>query len=73
MEHLKGKTIVKPTVRYNLNEVYRITVGMPAMVHPIDHSSEFVSNENIVETSRVLNVDGHTFETENTIYVGVKV
>ena len=69
---MKGKTICKPTVKYDYSEFKHIMVGFPAMVYPLDHPSHLVSNSEIVETSKVLNIDGRTFETENTIYVGVE-
>jgi len=64
--------VVKPVVHYDVGEHVYIMVGFPAMVHPIDHPSNLVSNEQIVETGKVLGLTETGFETENTIYVAVK-
>jgi len=62
---------MKPTVKYNLDQWYKVTKGTSAIVCPMDHPSHRVSNRNAVHTSTVLSVDGDNFETENTKYIGV--
>ncbi len=63
----------KPIVMYNLDQFYTVRVGACAIVCPIDHPSEQVSNRNAVHTSTVISHDKETydFETLNTCYVGV--
>ncbi len=65
--------MVKNIVHYDLNERKCILIGHNAIIHPLDHPSEFVSNEDLVETSKVISIDANKkdFETENTLYVGV--
>jgi hypothetical protein len=46
-----------------------IQVGYPAMVYPIDHPSEYVSNKQWAMTSPVVEIgDCGTFWTQNTEY-----
>ena len=61
----------KPIVKYR---DARAELGRPAMIEPIDHPSEFVSNRAIARTTKVEVVhykDGKLvgFQTRNTIYV----
>lgn len=63
---------MKPQVRYK--DLSFLRVGLPAMVMPIDHPSEFVSNHVWATTSTVQAIlyessNGPVFETENTIYL----
>lgn len=63
---------MKPVVYFT--GVVSCEVGLPALVFPYDHPSEFVSNRTLARTSLVKNkvIDVHNriiqFETENTIY-----
>lgn len=61
----------KKVVQYKTGPGQYIRVGQRAIVWPIDHYSELVSNEKAVMTSVVLSYDAVTgnFETQNTIYV----
>jgi hypothetical protein len=56
----------KPIVLYESPR--RIEVGLPAIVRPIDHPSDLVSNDMHVLTSPVIVLIDGGFETENTIY-----
>ena len=59
---------MKPVVRYKI-AYGKISVGTPAIVFPIDHPSELVSNTNPALTSTVIRVgENGEFETKNTIY-----
>lgn len=60
---------MKPVVHYKSAEG-KILVGNPAIVRPIDHPSDMVSNKKHVLTSPVIKHDEDTgsFETENTRY-----
>lgn len=62
----------KKIVKYDSSKFHRINVGSPAIVFPLNHTSELVSNTKEVITSFVISKssDG-SFETENTIYVHV--
>lgn len=61
----------KPTVHYR-DVMLPVVVGASALVHPVDHSSELVSNKKWARTSPVICVvqgeNGPLFETENTLY-----
>jgi len=59
----------KRIVHYRLDKEHRISIGRPALIYPIDHSSPYVTNTKAVITSTVIVVrpDGE-FETMNTIY-----
>lgn len=61
---------MKKLVKYNTEYSAIIEVGRPAIVRPIDHTSELVSNTKHVMTSLVLRFDKKSgeFETENSIY-----
>lgn len=65
--------MTKPIVRYNhLDlEAFPVIVGQRAIVTPIDHNSNRVSNNGPAYTSPVISYDKETgqFETLNTIYV----
>ena len=43
-------------------------VGHRAIIKPIDHPSEFVSNQTEVITSPVISINDDGFETLNTFY-----
>jgi len=60
----------KNQVTYNRDVDYRITVGSGAIVVPIDHPSDLVSNTKPVMTSKVISYDKKTgvFETLNSVY-----
>jgi len=61
---------IKPVVTFT--DIHRKPrVGQSAIVKPVDHPSNLVSNERLVITSHVTRVNKHTgeFETENTLYV----
>jgi len=68
----------KPVVHFDMDTVVGVvSVGIGALVVPLDHPSEVVSNRGHVFTSNVVNItqnDGATleFETEHTYYIGVK-
>lgn len=59
----------------HFNEVIHCKVGGHALVHPIDHPSDLISNETWANTSQVIAVDAdefglvQSFETKNTKYV----
>ena len=61
--------MVKKVVSY-LPQGSHIRVGYGAIVHPLDHTSELVSNTCPVTTSKVIRHDKNSgeFETENSIY-----
>lgn len=64
---------IKPVVRYNASKYDFVHVGMPALVHPIDHyNSATVSNTRQVRTSNVVRLTEGGFETSNTMYVRAK-
>ena len=66
------KTVSKKRVVHYLTDHWNaITIGYPAFVWPIDHTSPLVSNTKLVETSMVLshNKESGRFETENSIYL----
>ena len=48
-----------------------IVLGLSALVRPVNHTSELVSNTKYVRTSPVIKYDSSSgrFETENSIYV----
>lgn len=59
----------KPVVRYRAISG-SIRVGSPALVFPVDHPGDLVSNRQLARTSPVLNYRRATgeFETLNTVY-----
>ena len=63
----------KQQVRFT--EVYQVKVGGRALVYPVDHPSDLVSNESYASTSPVVSViydkngDVVEFETMNTHYI----
>ena len=59
---------VKPVVHYE--ELLFCTVGGCALVKPVDHPGDLVSNQQYVRTSTVqaFDVDSGEFETRNTRY-----
>ena len=59
----------KPVVQYTVDPANFIKLGLSAYIVPIDHPSDLVSNESLARTSRVISIDGDTFETMNTKYV----
>ena len=63
----------KPIVHYEISKDNLIKEGIGALIAPIDHPSDNVSNTVIAHTSNVLhyNEAANTFETNNTIYIGV--
>ena len=63
----------KPVVHYAPSKDDMIVSGMSAYVFPVDHPSDYVSNETAVRTSTVVVVheDG-SFETKNTLYKPLK-
>lgn len=60
---------MKPVVRYKALAVCK--VGDEALVFPLDHPGNRVSNAKVARTSRVVRYDRRSgeFETENTRYV----
>jgi len=65
----------KPRVKFDMSQPYNIYSGAPAYVYPISHPSQFVPDDESVQTSTVLSVHvfnaGIHFVTRNTIYEGV--
>ena len=63
----------KPVVQYAPSKYDVIVSGMSAYIFPVDHPSNYVSNETAVRTSTVVVVheDG-SFETKNTLYKPLK-
>ena len=61
----------KPEVKYDLNQYNHVCLGRGAVVFPMNHPSEAVSNKVATYTSEVISVQGADFETLNTRYVGV--
>jgi hypothetical protein len=61
----------KPIVHYKSGPYTKIEVGLPAWVFPVDHTSPFVSNEDVARTSSVIwyNAETGDFETQNSRYV----
>ena len=66
---------MKPIVHYEIHKDNHIIDGYSAIIKPIDHPSDRVSNESFVQTTIVKNYneEDHTFETVNTFYQGVHV
>jgi hypothetical protein len=60
----------KPVVYYDPNKFHSIERGIGAMVWPLNHPSELVSNTKLVTTSEVVRHDvaSGEFETVNTTY-----
>jgi hypothetical protein len=58
----------KPIVRYR-QALLEIVLGRPALIEPIDHPSELVSNTTSAWTSDVVGLTLGGFETRNTQYV----
>ena len=61
----------KAEVKYDLNQYNRVCLGRGAVVFPMNHPSEAVSNKVASCTSEVVSIEGADFETRNTRYVGV--
>jgi hypothetical protein len=61
----------KPVVNYVKGSNDKIAVGAHVTLWPLNHTSEFVSNEAFARTSAVKVVHGTegVFETQNSIYV----
>lgn len=59
---------IKPIVQYLPSNFNYIRKGKRAMVIPVDHPGELVSNNKEVITSPVIDVGRTWFETENTFY-----
>lgn len=65
--------MLKRLVQYDASEFNQIMLGFGAIVKPVNHDSEIVSNTKHVITSTVIKYDGEgCFETANTLYVPVK-
>lgn len=64
----KVMNMKKPIVRYR-QALVEVVLGRPALVEPIDHPSELVSNNKPVWTSDVVGITLGGFETRNTQYV----
>jgi len=60
---------IKPIVQYFSSNHNYIQKGKRAMVQPVDHPGELVSNTTMVITSPVVEVGATWFETENTRYI----
>lgn len=60
---------IKPIVQYLPSNFNYIQKGKRAMVSPLDHPGELVSNTTMVITSPVVEVGDTWFETENTRYI----
>ena len=60
---------IKPIVQYLPSNFNFIQKGKRAMVIPVDHPGELVSNTQMVITSPVIEVGSNHFETENTRYI----
>lgn len=59
----------KPVVLYDASIEYHVKIGSRALVHPLNHPSELVSNTTYILTSNVVRIgENGEFETENTIY-----
>jgi hypothetical protein len=65
----------KPIVHYDRDASMKSTirVGNSAIVRPLDHTSEWVSNTQLIATSSVVKNNNKTgiFETLNSIYVPI--
>ena len=64
---------IKPVVHFFPTKMDYIKVGTPALIHPIDHPSELVSNKELARTSEVINITDDGFETRNTVYKRAKI
>ena len=65
-----GDVVNKQIVTYVPSSDTFIEVGKGALVRPINHQSDLVSNTQLVITSPVLKLETcGKFETHNTIYV----
>lgn len=58
----------KPIVHYMPTKFDVIKLNTGALIHPLDHPSDRVSNKEFVVTSKVIAIDDFGFETQNTIY-----
>jgi hypothetical protein len=64
----------KRLVHYDQRFPYNIMVGFGAVIKPIDHDSDHVSNNKMVITSAVRKYDGDgCFETDNSLYIPAKL
>jgi hypothetical protein len=65
--------MAKRVVHYLPDEVTQIFIGMGALVKPVDHESDLVSNKKYVLTSVVIKCDDDgSFETLNSLYVPIR-
>ena len=63
----------KRIVHYDASMPSQIMLGIGALVWPVDHTSDLVSNKKPVLTSVVIKYDGEgCFETMNTLYIPVR-
>ena len=67
----------KPRVYFEMDTIVgTIALGIGALVVPLNHPSELVSNRGHVHTSNVIDIkediDMLEFETEHTYYVGCR-
>jgi hypothetical protein len=60
----------KPVVYYRTDVDFFVKMGQGAIVHPVNHPSDLVSNTKAVLTSEVIqfNPINGGFETMNTVY-----
>lgn len=63
--------MAKQIVHYDSATTKKIKVGEPALVFPLDHTSDYVSNLTMTRTSTVVSYNKKTgeFETLNTLYI----
>lgn len=63
----------KPVVYYNKDKASFVSIGKSAMVYPLNHSSNRVSNRSVCMTSDVVSHNENTglFETLNSVYVPI--
>lgn len=67
------KITSKRIVHYEADQFTQIMLGFGALVKPVDHTSDLVTNMQHVLTSPVVKYDGEgCFETLNTLYIPIR-
>lgn len=63
----------KPIVKFKTSQFQYIKLNEPAVIFPLNHPSDLVSNTGLIMTSKVINYHPiwNAFETLNTIYVNI--
>lgn len=64
---------IKPIVYFFPTKMDFIQVGKSALILPLNHPSEYVSNNQFARTSLVIGMTEDGFETQNTVYKRAKI